>query len=673
MKKNKLLLIVIMFAFIGLSGKLNAQVLQWAQQSTNGYIWYSGMTGHVYGSLNAKNDANNNLIVAGSFISDTFDIGGYNLIQNQPNPEVFIAKYDAVSGNILWLNTAGNVNDNQGVARAICTDAAGNIYVTGNYGGYDTIFAMIFGNDTLRGGGTFLVKYDPNGNQIYARNYGMAEYAFTFSNVCSMSIDPTGNLFIGGIFTCDSIIFGSDTLYNYPSFGQPVNDFLVKFDGTTGLPIWSRSMGGDNWNYLNTVSTDPSGNVFVTGCYASDTFHVGNLSIYNPDNDTTHRYSNLFVAKFDGSGNALWANGYSTAILQPQGSINLGGSLIADAFGNFYFNASFDSGSFMLDTILMTSTSVNQGFTAKFNGTGNVQWVKYIGAAITIIPENSGNVYFSGIYRDSLIIDNITLYDTASGYLAEFNGSGTLISGINLGPAGITNLSANGDMYSIGTFYTSTITFGNFTLNNPYAADQSQETGVYYLAKYLPTSCSTYFSLYPDTTQIHHYIAINYATGTPPIHYTWSWGDGSQDDTTAYPSHTYLNAGIYTICLSIVDSTGCTSSYCDSSYQVMRTSNTMVYVNVESPTFMGIKNIPQPNNVIEIFPNPASNTLNIYQSDNVQNQILIITDVMGNIIYHQLITNSNQSTVDVSGFSNGVYFYQVTNNIETLRGKFVKE
>lgn len=42
--------------------------------------------------------------------------------------------------------------------------------------------------------------------------------------------------------------------------------------------------------------------------------------------------------------------------------------------------------------------------------------------------------------------------------------------------------------------------------------------------------------------------------------YTWDFGDGSPPDSSFSPTHTYQNAGTYTVTLSIVDGNGCTAS-----------------------------------------------------------------------------------------------------------------
>src|ERR1035437_1412094 len=187
----------------------------------------------------------------------------------------------------------------------------------------------------------------------------------------------------------------------------------------------------------------------------------------------------------------------------------------------------------------------------------------------------------------------------------------------------------------------------------------------------LNTACSAQFLLYADTTQAHHYFINNNAFGVQPLHYLWNWGDGNTD-TIPYPSHTYLDSGVYTICLTITDSTGCQSIFCDSSYHIMRTSDYMVTINVISNIMTDIKHIVA-NNTISVYPNPASSTITIHQSTPSPNQQLLITNILGEEIYHQAINNSTQTTIDISHWSNGVYFYQIRGDKETVQGKFVKE
>ena len=178
------------------------------------------------------------------------------------------------------------------------------------------------------------------------------------------------------------------------------------------------------------------------------------------------------------------------------------------------------------------------------------------------------------------------------------------------------------------------------------------------------------FNLFADTSIQHHYFITDSISGVPPYQYLWSWGDGNTD-TIAYPSHTYLDSGFYTICLSVTDSTGCQGTFCDSSYHIMRNTNQMVYVNV-IPIILTSTHTNVITNVISVYPNPATNTLTILQSTHIANQQLIITNILGEEIYHQPITNT-QSTIDISNWSDGVYIYQLNDSNETVRGKFVKQ
>ena len=77
-------------------------------------------------------------------------------------------------------------------------------------------------------------------------------------------------------------------------------------------------------------------------------------------------------------------------------------------------------------------------------------------------------------------------------------------------------------------------------------------------------------------------------------------------------------------------------------------------------------------NEIILYPNPSNTFLNIHLFAYSFDGTLLIIDVWGRkVLYEKLI--SNDSKIDVSKWSNGVYFYQIKNDKETLRGKFVVE
>ena len=183
-------------------------------------------------------------------------------------------------------------------------------------------------------------------------------------------------------------------------------------------------------------------------------------------------------------------------------------------------------------------------------------------------------------------------------------------------------------------------------------------------------SCSAQFSLVPDTTTLHHYFVVNNATGVAPLTYLWSWGDGTYD-SIAYPTHTYSAAGNYTICLTIHDAVGCTSTYCDSSY-LQKTSNSIITVDVVSQIFTGI-NEKGLFNQIMVYPNPASEEIQVFSNQLSVNSIEIF-NLLGEKIYSAPITdNRSPITINIAAFSKGMYFLEVENKNGFAVKKFEKE
>jgi hypothetical protein len=188
-------------------------------------------------------------------------------------------------------------------------------------------------------------------------------------------------------------------------------------------------------------------------------------------------------------------------------------------------------------------------------------------------------------------------------------------------------------------------------------------------------NCSAHFNLYPDTTTPHHYFAVNMASGIPPISYYWNWGDGKHD-TTAFPNHNYAVAGFYTICLTIIDSAGCTNMYCDSFY-LQKSTNGIISVDVIPNTVTGINN-DSSEQMFVMFPNPATNTITIDISKAAvcngikQNTVIEITNIQGQLI-NTFATNTGKTIVDVSAFPSGVYFVKVKTTNGIAVKKFIKE
>lgn len=75
--------------------------------------------------------------------------------------------------------------------------------------------------------------------------------------------------------------------------------------------------------------------------------------------------------------------------------------------------------------------------------------------------------------------------------------------------------------------------------------------------------------------------------------------------------------------------------------------------------------------VVNIFPNPVLQSMQIIIDNSLINGEIIITDVIGNIRYSKS-ANSYFNTIDMSNFEAGVYLLTVTNNKNQVRKKLIK-
>jgi PKD repeat protein len=176
-----------------------------------------------------------------------------------------------------------------------------------------------------------------------------------------------------------------------------------------------------------------------------------------------------------------------------------------------------------------------------------------------------------------------------------------------------------------------------------------------------------YFQMSPSGTP-HVWNVVNMSTGTPPITYSWNWGDGSALSSGASPAHTYAQAGFYNICLDITDANGCGSSYCtfDSLYKPYSTES-VISVFVTYPA--GINNIPASSGEFSVYPNPATDNLTIITG---QKAVIEILNIQGQLI-KTFATGDNTISIDLLALPCGMYFIKMITENGTIAKKFVKE
>jgi hypothetical protein len=459
---KKLFPFLLIFIISGI--QLFAQAPSWS--------WAKSAGGIMTDQGNAvTTDAAGNVYMTGNFNSSAINFGNITLSNTDTtgsSGDVFIAKYSP-SGNAIWARNAEGPNFD--FSNAIATDSKGNVYITGEFeSSYIT-----FGNITLteRGSGdVFIAKFDSLGNALWAKSAGGT--ATDYGN--SIAVDISGNVYITGGFGSSIITFDTIKLNN-AGVGCSANDvFIAKYD-TDGNVLWAKQGGGTGSDYGRGIITDNTGNVYITGQFAGPTIGFGSDTLINFSNSRSRTLpSDIFIVKYDAGGNVLWAKGAG-------GNSNDYGCSIDTLNSDVFITGAFASDTIVFDTITMFKSFVAGGsniFVAKYNSSGNALWVRQPNCAgiwgdnvgYSLDASINGKINITGVISDSLSsFGGSALYNTGitETFIAQYDASGNAQWALNVGGTknnygyGITS-DAHGYAYLTGCFMDSTVTFGSTSL-----------------------------------------------------------------------------------------------------------------------------------------------------------------------------------------------------------------
>jgi hypothetical protein len=211
----------------------------------------------------------------------------------------------------------------------------------------------------------------------------------------AIAVDRSGNSYLTGIFDSPSITFGSYTLTNTGSS----DIYIVKYD-THGNVLWAASAAGIGLDAPRSIAVDASGNAYITGNFYSPTLTFGSYTLTNSGVD-------LFLAKYDSSGNVVWAKSAGGPAAEYVTSVAV------DTFGNPYLTGYADNSVITFDTINLVNTGV---FIVKYDFNGNALWARTAGGgtgtnydAESIAVDASGNAYIEGNYDGTMLFGSNTI------------------------------------------------------------------------------------------------------------------------------------------------------------------------------------------------------------------------------------------------------------------------
>ena len=134
-----------------------------------------------------------------------------------------------------------------------------------------------------------------NGDYVWTKTFGGTGW----DQACSVVIDTSNNIFIGGRFegTVD-FNFTDETQDNQTSHGN-FDAFLTKINPDGGYE-WTKTFGGVNDDGISSLALDSSNNIYASGDFSSGTLDFNFTG--GTDNHTSNGGSDIFVTKVNYDG-----------------------------------------------------------------------------------------------------------------------------------------------------------------------------------------------------------------------------------------------------------------------------------------------------------------------------------------------------------------------------------
>ncbi|MBI2270490.1 MAG: SBBP repeat-containing protein [Bacteroidetes bacterium] len=389
--------------------------------------------------------------LASSALFPVFNPGGGAYFQVSTfNRYAFILKFNN-TGVRLWATVYGGTNHwNSG--NSICTDPAGNVFVTGwtlatnfpvlNPGG-GAYFQAAKGANAED---SFILKFSNTGVRIWATHYG-GDWNDIGNSICA---DPNGNVFVtGSTLNGGGVSFPvlnpGGGAYFQPINGSQTDGFFLKFSNT-GVLLWATHYGGAGGSGVGyTVRSDKNGNIFAMGTASN----LNNTALLNPGGGAYYQPASggIFIVKFNNAGVLLWATRYGGSTGERLN--NEYDHIVIDNCNNVYVSFLTISTDVTIQNSCYTGYNDNSyngptgtsypggdGVITKFTNSGVLLWSTYFGGSgndhrDALALDKNGNLFVGGEWTEfnGSSVNNATYPVTNPGggayYDATFNGGGT--------------------------------------------------------------------------------------------------------------------------------------------------------------------------------------------------------------------------------------------------------
>ncbi|GAB3582078.1 T9SS type A sorting domain-containing protein [Hymenobacter daeguensis] len=273
---------------------------------------------------------------------------------------------------------------------ACTTDAAGNVWVAGNFQG-----TVSFGTTTLSSTSGFdidgfVAKWSPvTGTFVWAQQLrGIYE-----EHVLGVAV-AGGNVYVAGDFSSPTVSCGTVSIANTGGTQRSSDGFLVKLAdaGPTGTCQWVQDIGGVSGDLATAVAASGS-SVYVTGWFSDPILTVGSTRLANAG------VFDMYLAKFTDAGataTPVWAQRAGGPGAERPNALAVRGPAV-------YVGGDFQGNTATFGNTVLTNAGYSDAFIARLTDAGSsasFDWAQRGGGArdetVTGLTATATGVYATG-------------------------------------------------------------------------------------------------------------------------------------------------------------------------------------------------------------------------------------------------------------------------------------
>jgi len=306
-------------------------------------------------------DSAGNIAITGLFW-EMINLGGDNLGNWVPQPQVYVGKFDA-GGNHVW--SVWFEANYQSEGHGVVFDSNGDVFAMGEFSSQITIgIDLVTAWGPAQANGTFVVKLDGTDGGVLDHMQLGGDGATGDRVGWGLTIDDNDNLFVAGASS------GLWACSNPPCINIDTGDdpFVVKIDSTTLDPIWTRRLLDNFDDLARAVAVDGAGDVFVTGQF-NDTLNFGGSWVLDGGNSNQVF---AYVGKLSGTdGSTVWSKMLGANDVP---GVHIGEGLATLGTGDVVVTGTYEGTLILSPAEAEFSDNIYRMFIAAYDGDGTYQW-----------------------------------------------------------------------------------------------------------------------------------------------------------------------------------------------------------------------------------------------------------------------------------------------------------